>query len=605
MIIGIVGAGPRGLSMVERLIRNNRENQHIQICLFDPDGPGGRVWRLDQPTELLMNSVSQQVTPFTDETLTSGGEISPGPNLYQWSQTEAKKYIEKQQFVNKEFFLAEAERLRANKPATRCFYGLYQQWFYEQLKKLAPHSFTIVRSLVKEIDKIKTGFYLKTNEQHLVVDQLVMTTGHWENKVSKDEKRFYDYAEKEQLFYQPPANPADVSVETIPPKTTVILRGLGLSFFDYVGLLTENRGGKFEKQGEKLVYLPSGREPIVYCGSRKGLPYFPRGKNEKRGGAMAVPKLITKENLAKLYQNQQLTGKLFFDLLKKDVELFYYKKLIEEKHLAISPVLFEQIFLTRDQSDWQKQFPELQPYQWEWDFFETPIYHEKHDFQKESRRFIDYQINESMKGNCTGAIASAFDALKDWRDPVHLVIEWGIFTAKEYREVLWGWFTKLNAFLTIGPPVVRTRELAALIDAGIFTIVSPPLEIKTEAGFFIVENEGQRIESRYLIEARLPQTDLTQTKNPALNSLKKHQLIRPFTYQDTTGVYETGAIDIKLSTNQVWNKQGELEENLYCLGIPVEGVDWLTATVSRPYTDAWNLRQIDKVAQLILGRTTN
>ena len=70
-----------------------------------------------------------------------------------------------------------------------------------------------------------------------------------------------------------------------------------------------------------------------------------------------------------------------------------------------------------------------------------------------------------MKGNCTGAIASAFDALKDWRDPVHLVIEWGIFTAKEYREVLWGWFTKLNAFLTIGPPVVRTRELAALIDA--------------------------------------------------------------------------------------------------------------------------------------------
>lgn len=131
------------------------------------------------------------------------------------------------------------------------------------------------------------------------------------------------------------------------------------------------------------------------------------------------------------------------------------------------------------------------------------------------------------------------------------------------------------------------------------------LKIKTEAGFFIVENEGQRIESRYLIEARLPQTDLTQTKNPALNSLKKHQLIRPFTYQDTTGVYETGAIDIKLSTNQVWNKQGELEENLYCLGIPVEGVDWLTATVSRPYTDAWNLRQIDKVAQLILGRTTN
>ena len=99
----------------------------------------------------------------------------------------------------------------------------------------------------------------------------------------------------------------------------------------------------------------------------------------------------------------------------------------------------------------------------------------------------------------------------------------------------------------------------------------------------------------------MPHTNLQHTKNPALQSLKRNHLVRSFTYLDKTQKYETGAIDIELATSQVRNEQGELEENLYCIGIPVEGVDWLTATVSRPYTDAWNLRQIDKIAQRILA----
>ena len=159
-----------------------------------------------------------------------------------------------------------------------------------------------------------------------MVDQLVLATGHWENELTGEEKKLYDHATKENLFYQPPANPADVPVQSISSKENVILKGLGFSFFDYVGLFTIGRGGYFEDKGEKLIYHPSGLEPVVYCGSRKGLPYFPRGKNQKQGGAMALPRLITRENLSKLYHSKKLTGTLFFELLKKDTELFYYKK---------------------------------------------------------------------------------------------------------------------------------------------------------------------------------------------------------------------------------------------------------------------------------------
>lgn len=94
MKIGIIGAGPRGLSVAERILHNNQGRYSLELILFDPEGPGGRVWRLNQPPELLMNSVSQQVTLFTDETLSSGGTVMPGPNLFQWSKGPATDYIE-------------------------------------------------------------------------------------------------------------------------------------------------------------------------------------------------------------------------------------------------------------------------------------------------------------------------------------------------------------------------------------------------------------------------------------------------------------------------------------------------------------------------------
>ncbi len=42
MRIGIIGAGPRGLSMLERLLYNQQQ-EDIEILLFDPSGIGGKV----------------------------------------------------------------------------------------------------------------------------------------------------------------------------------------------------------------------------------------------------------------------------------------------------------------------------------------------------------------------------------------------------------------------------------------------------------------------------------------------------------------------------------------------------------------------------------
>lgn len=52
---------------------------------------------------------------------------------------------------------------------------------------------------------------------------------------------------------------------------------------DLVVLLTEGRGGKFVPDGEKLRYLPSGREPVLHIGSRRGVPYRSKVTTQQLG----------------------------------------------------------------------------------------------------------------------------------------------------------------------------------------------------------------------------------------------------------------------------------------------------------------------------------
>lgn len=90
--IGIVGAGPRGLAVLERICNSaaasGAPDLPLTVHLVDPQGPGGAVWRTRQPTQLLMNTVASQVTVFTDASVEIRGPIVPGPSLYEWAKTE-------------------------------------------------------------------------------------------------------------------------------------------------------------------------------------------------------------------------------------------------------------------------------------------------------------------------------------------------------------------------------------------------------------------------------------------------------------------------------------------------------------------------------------
>ena len=78
--------------------------------------------------------------------------------------------------------------------------------------------------------------------------------------------------------------------------------------------------------------------------------------------------------------------------------------------------------------------PALIPYRWDWSYLEIPLTYQDESFAEASRAFIEGQIKEAEKGNCTGAFASTFDALKDWRDPIRQAIEWHVFLQRNTKK---------------------------------------------------------------------------------------------------------------------------------------------------------------------------
>ena len=91
--IAIVGAGPRGAGLLERVAASVVEllpqagATALDVHLIDPFPAGaGRIWRHDQSPLLAMNSMAADVTMFTDASVHCEGPIVPGPSLWDWAQ---------------------------------------------------------------------------------------------------------------------------------------------------------------------------------------------------------------------------------------------------------------------------------------------------------------------------------------------------------------------------------------------------------------------------------------------------------------------------------------------------------------------------------------
>ncbi|CDM34159.1 unnamed protein product [Penicillium roqueforti FM164] len=596
--VAIVGAGPRGTSVLERLCASAPEylvpGARLTVHIVDPSPPGaGHVWRTKQSDQLLMNTVSSQVTLFTDDSISCSGPIRPGPSLYTWA----------------------ADKIPGLGPddcGTRAQYGQYLEWIFQETVRQAPpqvqievHPAFAVRlydtSYGQQTLKLSNGRTLSS------LAAVILAQGHVPLLLDIEQLKINAYAELNGLHHITPSNPADVDLSVIAPGENVFLRGLGLNFFDYMALLTLSRGGSFSETPNGLKYHPSGNEPRMIAGSRRGIPYHSRGDNGKGAYGRHMPLVFTEE-VINAFRKHSDAGKApdflqdIWPLVSKEVETVYYLTLLKRDKL--------------DQTDFQKRFLETEPKSpeeaqvlrdfgiseekwWSWERIQRPQGDQVFNTTTEWREWLIAYLREDAKeaalGNLNGPLKAALDVMRDLRNELRLIVDHNGLTGASHRENLDRWYTPLNAYVSIGPPRQRIEQMIALMDAGVLEVLGPRPQVKAQDEAWLVPGEPIRVTT--LIEARLPEPKLRNTGDELLSHLFKTGQCRAHTIDG----YETGGLDVTQSPYHLIDTHGRAHPKRFAVGVPTEGVHWVTAAGARPGVNSVTLCDTDAVARAALS----
>lgn len=114
--IAIIGLGPRGISVFDRIIayaRNDASATPLELYLFDSKEFGPGCHTTDQADHLLVNTVACQMTQFSDDTVRGAGPLLYGPSFADWlisknsalgKGTDAKIEIDRNGYYSRALF---------------------------------------------------------------------------------------------------------------------------------------------------------------------------------------------------------------------------------------------------------------------------------------------------------------------------------------------------------------------------------------------------------------------------------------------------------------------------------------------------------------------
>ncbi|MGW7488355.1 FAD/NAD(P)-binding protein [Streptomyces sp. NPDC054786] len=626
--IAVVGTGPRGIAVLERLAVRLREaapadRRPVTVYAIDAVEVGaGRIWRTDQDRWFAMNTVIGQVTMFSGGP--DGGRPRPGagPSLGQWLHDQAPEEVRPTSGHGPDDF------------ASRLDYGRYLRFVYRTITdELPPHVRLIpVRGRVTSVRPDHFGRYQVTLDslRTLGADKVVLATGHPTNTPDTFDRTMAAFAAyRPDTHYISGDSAADMDLAgTVPPGSTVAVRGLGLSFYDVLMSLTEGRGGRFVRDGDgRLRYEPSGREPHIVAGSRSGLPIPARGRNQKAPHHVHQALFLTPQAVAHARQRQErATGSDRLDfaadllpLVLHEIEHVYYTGHVRHRHGAEAAERFaarhaEEVLAGEDGLRAVKEagVEDVPPLDL-WSLarpFTGEHFADPEAWRRRLTGVMRRDLEEASLGTVDGPLKAALDTLRDLRGILRASVDYGGLAPASYASAFRGRYVPVNALLSAGPPMARIEQLLALMDGGLVEVAGPATEFgrDEETGRFTVRSRQVEGSLRYadvLIDARIPTPDLPRDASQLTRQLLAEGLIREFVNEDpvTEEEFATGGLDIAWGSFRVIDANGRLHPGLYALGVPTEHVRWFTQIGNgRPGLETDFVKVADAVAAELLPR---
>ncbi|MER6524996.1 FAD/NAD(P)-binding protein [Streptomyces sp. NPDC001508] len=568
----IVGAGPRGTGLLERIAANAPElyaGQGLDIHLVDPSPPGaGRIWRAAQSPLLWMNSHAEDVTMFTDETVRMAGPVREGPTLHEWAGLDGRTFADRQ------------------------LQGRYLRWVYERAVADLPADIVVHhhprRAL--RISGPRDGrqqVWLEGRPRPLLADAVVLALGHLDAELDDEQADLAAYADAHGLLHLPPDFTADTDLSPLGAGEPILVRGFGLAFVDLMVLLTEGRGGRYEGD----VYLPSGREPVLYVGSRRGVPYHSKIGYDWTGERPPLPRFFGPAEVDALLARPE--GFDFkrdvWPLVAKELGFAHYHRLFtaHPERTAVARADFEEKYAVARTADEihtlvAAAVPDPAD-RLDLDALDRPLdgvrlgSHE--EFQDWLRRYVEADLDRHHDPRHSQDLAVFLALLSVYGQLIRL-------------GDVGPWWHGFFSYLASGPPGPRLRQLLALSRAGVVRFVGADMTVTAEDGVFRAASAtvpGFRIEARALVEARLPAPTVGRARDGLLRAL----------HADGAVESPDGLLRVDPADGRILDAGGRPHPRRFALGPYTDGRT--PGAFTRPRTGGPAFRQNDATARAALA----
>lgn len=630
-VIAVVGAGPRGTSVLERLAselgRTLNHSRAITVVVFDVHDPGaGHVWSTSQSRLFLMN------TPAGFPTVAPEREApgEPGLSFDQWRLAGGDGAVLSS--VEAE----ELDRMGRGTYPPRALYGRYLRHVFDRSVAALRANTAVMEVRVEraEITALHRGAadYLLTGHRidgtgaqtphsgdalELRADAVVLALGHVPAHLNPAQQAMAQAADEAGLAYQGPNVPGDVAWDKVPAGETVLVRGLGLNFFDVMIALTVGRGGQFNEinggPGRALEYWPSGREPRIAAASRRGTPYRAKSCIEE-----FIPDSVSLRYLdfdvivQKVAEARALNPEaaVRFDahvwpLLHRDVLLAYYRTAAKRhpSRFEVDPDEFvdnlvavldaehqagSQVWLEGARRLVDEQAPVL-------GFLDVPRlghpfaergFSSLKEYQKAVMEYLEFDAISSVEGE-KDPLKMAIATLNAGRMVVKKMITERLISDESRQSEVQGWFEPLVEGLASGPPLQRIEELAALARANIVEFIGPDpeFEIDRPSGVFTASSpwvDAPACTARTLIEAMMPANRVLQTASPLLRQLLDDGLATAFHMRNDQGEPFPGSgLEVMGEPYRMVDAQGVAHRAIFVLGLQLSSAQWGTAIAAQ------------------------
>jgi len=600
--------------LLERLLARADAHTRLDIDLVDPHPPGaGRIWRHTQSPLLKLNSMTRDVTVFTDDTSTIEGPVRPGPSLSQWIEQWREGALPDVELD--ELSAAEARSLSSDGFPSRRLHSHYLDWFFRQTVASAPGGVTVRLHVgaVRSVRSTSGGRYAASisNGAEVEADAVAYCLGHTERDLDAGSASLVEAAANFGLAYVPPAFTADADLSDVPEGEDVIVRGMGLAAIDLVVLLTQGRGGRFDRAPDgTLRYVASGREPRLHLGSRRGVPYRSKATSTIQGEPP---------------RRDVLTAEVIAELASSDVPLDFER---DAWPLIASELLhghYRELFTghpDRVTTTWADFRPVLAAHRWDdpelrtriesvvpdpldrFDvaLFDRPFAHARFvdadDVQRRVRAHIvdDLRLRTEQRHSPSQALFIA--ALLSFMALAEIPKDrWNARSRAHALPVRWHTFF---SYLASGPPPHRLEELLALAEAGIVAFLGPDVAVTVDDGGFAASSPQVpgRTTARVMIDAWLPAADATLSTDGALRELAT---VHGSELRGADSDYQGSLGRVRVTEDgRVLRADDTAHDALFAIGpftsLPEAGA------FTRPASDSLSLRQTDRVAGALSAR---